>query len=142
MQAIAAIKMLTGAQIDDELVSMDLWSNRIRVTDTTGAKRPDCPTCSQRRFEFLADTSSRAVQLCGRQAVQIRAASSRAIPVSELTTRLDPFGVVQETPYFVRCDLRDEKPLKITVFLDGRTIVHGTSDPARAKAIHARYVGA
>jgi len=28
----------------------------------------------------------------------------------------------------------------LTIFPDGRAIVHGTSDPALAHAIHARYV--
>jgi adenylyltransferase/sulfurtransferase len=142
MQAIAAIKLLTASVVANELISMDLWKNRIRVTDVADAKRESCPTCGLRRFEFLSDTSSRAVQLCGREAVQVRAASKLTLSAPTLAARLDPFGEIQQTPYFVRCDLRDEKPLKLTVFLDGRTIVHGTNDPARAKAIHAKYVGA
>ena len=143
MQVIAAIKLLTGSEsIGDELVSMDLWSNRIRVVDTSDSRRADCPACGLRRFDFLCDTASRAVQLCGRQAIQIRATSKQALLASDLAARLNPFGTTQATPYFVRCALRDEKPLQITVFLDGRTIVHGTNDPARAKAIHARYLGA
>jgi adenylyltransferase/sulfurtransferase len=140
MQVVAAIKLLLGTLDEDQLISMDLWSNRIRVTGLSEAKRSDCSTCALRRFEFLADTSSRTVQLCGRQSVQIRS-SGRFTP-AELSQRLNPFGTIQQTPYFVRCDLRDERPLSLTVFLDGRTIVHGTNDPARAKAIHARYVGA
>jgi len=143
MQAIAAIKLLSGnAQaIAPELISLDLWSNRIRSTDIRDAKRPDCPTCGLHRFDFLNDTSSRSVQLCGREAVQIRAGSV-VFKADALSSRLSSAGETHATPYFVRCDLRDEKPLRLTVFLDGRTIVHGTNDPARAKAIHAKYVGA
>ena len=68
--------------------------------------------------------------------------SKIAVNAIDLATRLGPFGSIEQTPYFVRCNLRDESPLRLTVFLDGRTIVHGTSDMARAKAIHAKYVGA
>ena len=31
---------------------------------------------------------------------------------------------------------------RLTVFADGRTIVGGTADPAEARVVHARYVGA
>jgi molybdopterin-synthase adenylyltransferase len=31
---------------------------------------------------------------------------------------------------------------ELTVFADGRAIVGGTSDPAQARTIYARYVGA
>jgi adenylyltransferase/sulfurtransferase len=144
LQSIAAIKLLSGNEsaLADELLSMDLWSNRIHSTPLVDAKRADCPTCGLRRFEFLSDTISRAVQLCGRQSVQIRGSSKMQISDGDLAARLDRFGTVVRSPYFVRCDLRDEKPLSLTVFRDGRTIVHGTNDPARAKAIHAKYVGA
>jgi molybdopterin/thiamine biosynthesis adenylyltransferase len=198
LQAIAAIKLLSGNPLQRELVWMDLWTNsqiapvgrtflsasdvgtpaseiqldghkddrqeclsprqtrmsapsgdnsragssRIHVTDTSDAKRADCPTCGLRRFDFLSDTSSRTVQLCGRESVQIRTRSPHRMSSQDLAARLHEFGTTQTTPYFVSCELRDEKPLKLTVFLDGRTIVHGTADTARARAIHARYVGA
>lgn len=144
MQATAAIKLLTGnAQaIAPELISMDLWTNRIHATNLMDAKRTNCPTCGLRCFDFLEDKTSRAIQLCGREAVQIRATENSPASASELAARLKAFGAIESTAYFVRCDLRDEKPLRLTVFLDGRTIVHGTSDMARARAIHARYVGA
>ena len=144
LQSIAAIKLLSGnaRAISHDLVSMDLWSNRIRATDISDAKRSDCPTCAQRQFEFLNNASSRTISLCGRDAVQIRAASKISLNTIELAARFHEFGDVQQTPYFVRCDLREEKPIRLTVFPDGRTIVHGTDDPGRAKAIHAKYVGA
>jgi adenylyltransferase/sulfurtransferase len=33
-------------------------------------------------------------------------------------------------------------PLHLTVFRDGRAIIKGTTDPARARSIYARYIGA
>jgi adenylyltransferase/sulfurtransferase len=31
--------------------------------------------------------------------------------------------------------------LSLTVFPDGRALVHGTTDPAAARSIYAKYVG-
>jgi len=33
-------------------------------------------------------------------------------------------------------------PVELTVFPDGRAIVRGTSEPAAARSVYARYVGA
>jgi adenylyltransferase/sulfurtransferase len=144
LQAVAAIKLLSGntGAIAHELVSMDLWNNRIRATDISDARREDCATCARRQFDFLNNTSPRTVSLCGRDAIQIRAGTKISFNIAGLAARFHEAGEVQQTPYFVRCDLREEKPIRLTVFLDGRTIVHGTNNPARAKAIHAKYVGA
>ncbi len=143
LQAIAAIKLLTrsASAIAPELVSMDLWQGRIRSTDISDARRADCPCCRLHKFEFVDDTTSRAIQLCGRNAIQIRPARAFS-NVSALATQLNSVGDVQQTPYFLKCLLREESPISMTIFHDGRTIIHGTNDPARAKAIHAKYVGA
>jgi adenylyltransferase/sulfurtransferase len=103
------------------------------------AKRGDCPTCGLGQFTFLNDTRSSAVQLCGRQAIQIRAAAGLDMDILQI--RLMVAGKLDRNPYFIRCDLRDEKPISLTIFADGRTIVHGTNDPTRARSIYARYVG-
>jgi adenylyltransferase/sulfurtransferase len=49
-------------------------------------------------------------------------------------------GTVESTPHLVRCTLA-ESGLGLTVFPDGRAIVKGTSDPAVARSVYARYVG-
>jgi molybdopterin-synthase adenylyltransferase len=143
VQSVAAIKWLTGndSSVADELLTLDLWTTRLRVISLHDARRADCRTCGKRHFDFLENTTATAVRLCGRGAVQIRSGSKMISTPQQIAARLRPFGVVQQTPYFIRCDLREERPLQLTVFPDGRTLVHGTSDPARARAIHARYVG-
>jgi adenylyltransferase/sulfurtransferase len=140
-QSIAAIKLLSGNEsaIADEMLMIDAWSNRIRAISTVDAKCADCPTCGFGQFAFLNDSHSKAVQLCGRQAVQIRSAGK--IDMDSVQVRLSGAGALQLTPYFVRCELREEKPISLMIFADGRTIVHGTNDPGRARAIHAKYIG-
>jgi adenylyltransferase/sulfurtransferase len=67
--------------------------------------------------------------------------TSKLRDTADLASRLQSAGEVQRTPYFLRCTLRESAPMRLTIFPDGRTIVHGTSDPGRARAIYDRYVG-
>jgi adenylyltransferase/sulfurtransferase len=138
LQAIAAIKLLIGESVSDELLTLDLWNNRIKSVSTAQAKRADCPTCAQKRFEFL-DNRDRdmTARLCGRNAVQVRSGAT----LEHAGKQLQNVGEVQRTSYMVRCRLRDAE-VSLTAFADGRVLVQGTSDLARARSLVARYVGA
>lgn len=147
LQAVAALKLLSGNgdAIADEMLTIDAWANRIRALDLRGGKRPDCPTCAARRFEFLdaAASARRPVSLCGRNAVQVRPERAGSVDLPSLASRLSPLATVTRTPYLLHADLRDGgAPLRLTVFPDGRLIVTGTTDLNRARSLYARYVGA
>jgi adenylyltransferase/sulfurtransferase len=49
-------------------------------------------------------------------------------------------GEVTANPWLMRIDI--EPGLRLSVFADGRAIVSGTRDEAKARAIVSRYVGA
>jgi adenylyltransferase/sulfurtransferase len=142
LQAIAAIKVLSGngQALHRKLLSMDLWTNHFQATDVSDARLTDCPACSIRKFEFL-DSHRRdmTARLCGRNAVQVRAASA-GFTLKAAAKRLEPVGEVQETPFMVRCVL-DDGGLTLVAFADGRIIVQGTDDLARARSIVSRYIG-
>jgi adenylyltransferase/sulfurtransferase len=141
MQAIAAIKLLTGnaAAVAAELLTFNLWSNRIHAVSTRDGKRVDCPACGEQRFDFLASHNrDMTARLCGRNAVQVRMAS---FSLSHAADRLQKAGQVQSQPFMVRCQL-PEGGLSLTAFEDGRVIVQGTNDPARARSVVARYFSA
>lgn len=145
MQAIAAIKLLSGNEkaVADELLVFDLWNNRIKTISTAGARRSDCPTCSGRQFTFLESAQRElSARLCGRDAVQVRPSGGSArIHLPELAEKLTSAGLnVQASPFLVRFQLADGG-LSLTVFEDGRTLVQGTSDVARARSLVARYIG-
>lgn len=145
LQATLAIKILTGnaAVVPPELITLDLWSNRLYSISVKDGRREDCPCCAQRRFPFLNSPHALgATSLCGRNAVQIRSSTAQSLSLPTLAARLQSLGQVQSTPYFVRCTLHDPPNLSLTVFPDARVIVHGTDDPARARSIAARFVGA
>lgn len=143
LQAASAIKLLSGnaAEVALQLSTIDLWSNRFRGIDAP--RRADCPACVLRQFDFLdSPTPSRPTKLCGREAVQIRPTQANgSIDLGAVAARLRAVGDVVESPYFVRCDVVGDS-IRLTVFPDGRALVHGTSDVARARSLHARYVGA
>jgi adenylyltransferase/sulfurtransferase len=81
------------------------------------------------------------VTLCGRNAVQISGGS--AVDLNAVAGRLERHGAVHVNEFLLRFEVPGGAgPMTLTVFADGRTIVHGTADPAAARAIHARFIGA
>jgi adenylyltransferase/sulfurtransferase len=56
-----------------------------------------------------------------------------------LAKRWADLGPIDASRFFVRLRLEDE--VSITVFRDGRAVVEGTDEIAKAKSLHARYVG-
>jgi molybdopterin/thiamine biosynthesis adenylyltransferase len=144
MQSAIAIRLLVsgGQDVPTDLLACDVWSGEFRKIDLSQAKLPECICCGQRRFEYLDAPrhSDGAAKLCGRNSVQVRA-PGRGVQLADIGRRLAPVGEVEQSKYFVRGNLIQEK-LTLTVFPDGRAIISGTTDPARARSIYARFVGA
>jgi adenylyltransferase/sulfurtransferase len=142
-QAAAAIKILSGHpdSTNGGLLTIDFWKNRHRTIET-GTPRSDCPCCGQRQFHFLdRPTASTAASLCGRNSVQVRPATPMKIDLKNLADRLARFGKVESSPYLLRSHLTDPAGITLTIFPDGRCIVQGTEDLARARTLVSQYVG-
>ena len=75
--------------------------------------------------------------LCGRNAVQVTAAG-RGFSLDELARRLAGLGPLVQNQFLLRLEV---DVYELTVFADGRAIIGGTSDPAVARSVYARYVG-
>ncbi|MEO6436521.1 MAG: ThiF family adenylyltransferase [Tepidisphaeraceae bacterium] len=144
LQVAEAMKiLLADASAATELTTIDLWPVRVRTISTRGARREECQACGLRRFEFLdVRPGATATSLCGRNTVQVRppAANRATIDLKAITQRLSTAGDCEQTSFFVRCALR-ESGLTLTLFPDGRGLVHGTSDVALARSVYARFVG-
>lgn len=143
VQAAEAIKLLLGRQdlIAPTLLEFDLWQNRRRRIDLSSARDPGCPCCVQGRFEHLEAAAAGTVTLCGTASVQVLPAGAGMVALDVLEERLRPHGETSRTRHLLRAQLKSEGA-ELTVFRDGRAIVKGTSDPARARALYARFVGA
>lgn len=143
IQAGLALRIIVGDEVEAGILAFDLQSGRFNRIAEKLAKREDCPSCGRREFEFLdAKSVSKAVSMCGRNAVQIRPASGSAFPaLSEVKKRLEAVGRVDLNPFLLKCALKDPQGVSLTVFSDGRLMVHGVSEPKRARSIVARCLG-
>jgi adenylyltransferase/sulfurtransferase len=143
-----ALKVLTANYelVAPTLLNVDLWHNRIANLKVTDAyARGDCPCCKRRRFEFLDGArGSGATTLCGRDAVQLRPHEGAAtLDLDAVAARLGAEANVRLSVYMLRAEIRDNgKPYSLSLFPDGRAIVHGTSEPSIARGLYAKYVGA
>ncbi len=138
LQAAEALKLLAGRTeaLLPGVVTVDLWQRTFDVMDLHG-RAPWCPACAEGRYDYLAPGSSSAV-LCGRDAVQIRAAPGAQMDLAALATRLRAVGEVKANEYLVRFAAEGTE---MVVFADGRAVVKGVTDAAQARSIYARYVG-
>lgn len=138
VQVTEALKFLVGAhsELRRTLLSRDLWNNH-EAEVAAGHPRTDCQTCVRREFVFLAGERLPQITLCGRNSVQIHE-RNRPVSFPEMTARLQPHGTVKHNDFVLKF-WRD--PYEMTLFPDGRAIIKGTSDPAVARSLYARYVG-
>jgi molybdopterin-synthase adenylyltransferase len=139
--AAEAIKLIVGRGTPNSgMIYADLWEDSFDRFDL-GGPRPDCPTCGRAEYPFLAaETGARTTALCGRDAVQVSVIGARTLDLGALAERLRTaaIGAVQCNPYLLRAEIDG---YEFTVFGDGRAIIKGTADEARASTLYARYIG-
>jgi adenylyltransferase/sulfurtransferase len=148
IQVTEAIKFLTGQRhlMRCTLLSFNLWSNaasgKLESAEiSTNSPRPDCAVCGDRIFTHLSGAARPHITLCGRDSVQIHE-HHRPIDLAALKARLQSHAEIDS----LRSNdllLRFRRgPHTLTLFADGRAIVHGTTDAIVARSLYARFVGA
>jgi adenylyltransferase/sulfurtransferase len=138
LAATEALKLLVGARskMRRTLLSWDVWNNE-QAEVAAASPRAGCRVCGQRDFVHLAGEGRPHITLCGRNSVQIHE-RERPVDFAEISARLQPHGNVRHNSFVLKF-WRD--PYEITLFPDGRAIIKGTSEPAIARSLYARYVG-
>ncbi len=140
IEAAEAIKLLAGKPeaLNGRLISCDVWTGRFQSIGI--ARNPDCRACARRDFTYLAGDAQPHITLCGRDSVQIHE-RHRRIDLAELGRRLVSASAaeVRNNDFLLRFRVA---PYELTVFADGRAIIKGTKDPAVARSLYARYIGA
>lgn len=138
-QVAEALKILAGRPevLHGRLLSCDVWTGR---TQSIGlARNPACRACIKQDYSYLRGEAQPHITLCGRDSVQIHE-RKRALDLTALAVRLRPAAQdVRQNDYLVRFRVA---PYEMTVFADGRAILKGTKDPAVARSLYARYLGA
>jgi len=141
-EAIEAIKLLAGAwdALNAELIMVDIWDWTFRQLKVAGLMgKVNCPCCGERRFEWLdGGLGSHTTTLCGRNAVQIAARRPDPLDFRELASRLTGLGEVRFNNFMLRFGTEG---YEFTVFPDGRAIIKGTNDIAKARTLYAQFVG-
>ena len=142
VEAAEAIKLVVGAPeaASNRLLVCDLWSNVWRTVDLAPLVAAGCPTCRAADYPWLEGRlGGRPTLLCGRDAVQVPSAGG-GVDLAAVAARLALVGTVVANRWIVRADV--EEGIQLAVFADGRAIVTGTREEARARAIVSRYLGA
>lgn len=136
--ATEAMKIAIGSRdrLHRTLLSYDVWTNEHAAVSAANP-RPDCRACQQRDFIHLAGEGRPHITLCGRNSVQIHE-RQRPVDFGEVTRRLRAHGNVRHNEFVLKF-WRD--PYEMTLFPDGRAIIKGTTDPAIARSLYARFVG-
>jgi molybdopterin/thiamine biosynthesis adenylyltransferase len=139
LEVAEALKFLSGhpEALHGRLLSCDVWTGRMQSIGV--AQHPSCRACIRREFTYLAGEVQPHITLCGRDSVQIHE-RTRALDLGALQARLKPLVEdVRQNDFLLRFRIA---PYEMTVFADGRAILKGTKDPAVARSLYARYIGA
>jgi molybdopterin/thiamine biosynthesis adenylyltransferase len=140
IEAAEAMKLLAGKPeaLHRRLISCDVWTGKFQSIRV--ARNPDCRACARREFSYLEGDAQPHITMCGRDSVQIHE-RSRKLDLGALGRRLATASAaeIRNNEFLLRFQV---PPYEMTVFADGRAIVKGTKDPAVARSLYARFIGA
>lgn len=139
LEAAEALKLLCGRHhaLHGRLISCDVWTGRMQSLDLP--RNPGCRVCARREFSYLEGRAQPHITMCGRDSVQIHE-RTRSLDLAGLRARLaSTVADVRHNDFLLRFRV---PPYEMTVFSDGRAILKGTKDPAVARSLYARYIGA
>jgi adenylyltransferase/sulfurtransferase len=139
LEVAEAMKLLAGREeaLHGRLISCDVWSGHFQSVRV--ARNPQCRVCARREFAYLQGEAQPHITMCGRDSVQIHE-RNRVLDLGALRARLAPaVADVRHNEFLLRFRV---PPYEMTVFADGRAILKGTKDPAVARTLYARYIGA
>jgi len=143
-QATEALKLLTNEQntaLRNTLLFFDLWNNEYATINVASMKKNDCPSCgSSPTYPYLSiENQTKTAILCGRDSVQIRPQRPLEGGLETLSHRLSMLDIkLKSNPYLINFEVEG---YRLVIFQDGRALVHGTKDIARAKTLYTRYIG-
>ncbi len=138
LQATEAIKILStnDSELHGRLVSADVWSGRFQ--SVLPERNTNCRACVRREFHYLQGEAQPHITMCGRDSVQIHE-RNRVLDLAALEKHLGvTVSDVRQNGFLLRFRVL---PYEITVFADGRAMIKGTTDPAVARSLYAKYIG-
>jgi molybdopterin/thiamine biosynthesis adenylyltransferase len=139
LEVAEALKLLAGRDeaLHRRLISCDVWTGHFQSVGV--AQNPACRACSRHDFTYLSGQAQPHITLCGRDSVQIHE-RGRTLDLGALQQRL--IGTASDVRHNEFLLSFRVDPYQMTIFADGRAILKGTKDPAVARTLYARYIGA
>ncbi len=139
LQATEAIKIVLGDKSTvGRITQFNVWKGTYGGVAAT--RDEECPACGKGDLEFLnAKRTAWVTNLCGRNAVQISPGSAGKLDLENLA---DSLASMCETNYNgVTLVIQTPEKAELIIFPDGRAIVKGTTDQARARTLYSKYLG-
>ena len=139
LEVAEALKILSGntEALHDRLLSCDVWSGRMQSIAIS--RNPQCRACVRHEYSYLAGKSQPHITMCGRDSVQIHE-RRRDLDLAVVAGKLSGAGIlVKKNDFLLKFAV---PPYEMTVFGDGRAILKGSTEPAVARSLYARYIGA
>jgi molybdopterin/thiamine biosynthesis adenylyltransferase len=136
LQATEAIKILVGAEVNKDLINIDVWRSDFHHLKID--RRTDCPAC-RGKYEFLDKTFGiKTTSFCGQsRAIQVVNTGVTRIDLDKLAEQLRKVGEVSHNEFMLNFSVNGNE---MVIFPDGRAIVKNTIDEALSKELYARYV--
>ncbi|MBI1754407.1 MAG: ThiF family adenylyltransferase [Acidobacteria bacterium] len=136
--AMEAIKVLTGKPPHGDLARFDFWNDERQFLKSPKSR---CRFCTGKVTEFLdARWSLKASALCGLEGVQIRVNPPGKLDLAALKQRLETRTHSPWKQAGLMLKGREGED-EITLFADGRALVHGPMTPERARSWYTEVVG-
>ena len=136
--SLEAMKILTGSEPHRELVRFNLWDDERQFLHPPKSR---CRYCTEKITEFLdARWTLKASELCGLEGVQIRVNPPGNLDLAALQPRLE----ARSGKHWKRSAMTlkgREGEWEITLFRDGRALIHGAITPERARSWYTEVVG-
>jgi molybdopterin/thiamine biosynthesis adenylyltransferase/molybdopterin synthase catalytic subunit len=138
-QAAEGLKVLLKQfnKVRKTLLHIEMWNfvqHEIRLPHNLS-----CRVCQERQFPYLQGKEGESVTLlCGRDTIQVRPKETKNVDLVHLAKELSLAGTVRLSPFFLRFD---KNPYQLSVFPDGRVLVHGTSEESVARGLYSQYLG-
>lgn len=137
LQFSAVLQLIVGDPSGiGRLTRLDVWTRNFSTI--TIPKDADCPACCHGRYDFLsAEKTAWITTLCGRNAVQVVPQTDGELDFATLRSRLSTLGTVTYNGFLLTLHIED---LEVVLFPDGRAVVQGTTDQARARTLLTRVL--
>jgi len=138
LEVAEALKILSGnvGVLHNRLLSCDVWSGRMQSIAVLPSST--CRACVRHEYSYLEGRSQPHITMCGRDSVQIHE-RRRSLDLLSLAETLSMAGIAaKRNDFLLKFSV---PPYEMTVFGDGRAILKGSTDPAVARSLYARYIG-